>query len=98
MVRDDDDTGRADNRLDLPADRYELGFVIQDRMFENTGELFLPAFPGEPRYSEFITDQGVMLPTDKFPNGGPTVLAEFFGDHITVNGVLWPKYDVEGWQ
>ncbi len=98
VVRDDDDTGRADNRLDLPADPYELGFVIQDRMFENTGELFLSAFPGEPGYSDFITDQGVTLPTDKFPNGGPTVLAEFFGDHITVNGVLWPKYDVEGRQ
>jgi len=27
--------------------------------------------------------------------GGPTALAEFFGDHMVVNGVLWPKEDVE---
>jgi len=27
--------------------------------------------------------------------GGPTGLAEFFGDHMVVNGVLWPKENVE---
>ena len=36
-----------------------------------------------------------MLPPDKFPGGGPTGLAEFFGDHMVVNGVIWPKMDVE---
>ena len=35
------------------------------------------------------------LPEDIFPDGGPTALAEFFGDHIVVNGIIWPKYDVE---
>ena len=30
-----------------------------------------------------------------FPGGGPTGLAEFFGDHMVVNGVIWPQMDVE---
>lgn len=94
-VRDGADTGAADNPLGLPADPYELGFAVQDRMFRNTGELFYPAFPGDPLYDDFITDEGVELPEDIFPDGGPTALAEFFGDHMVVNGIIWPKYDVE---
>jgi FtsP/CotA-like multicopper oxidase with cupredoxin domain len=94
-LRDDNDTGKVDNPLGLPADPYELGFAVQDRMFKNTGELFYSAFPGDPFYSDFIDDEGVELPADLFPNGGPTALAEFFGDHMVVNGVIWPKYNVE---
>ena len=90
-LRDDDDTGKADNPLGLPADPYELGFAVQDRMFRNTGELFYPAFPGDPAYDDFITGEGVVLP----PDFGPTALAEFFGDHMVVNGIIWPKYSVE---
>ena len=94
-LRDDNDTGKVDNPLDLPADPYELGFAVQDRMFKNTGELFYSAYPGDPFYSDFIDDEGVVLPPDVFPGGGPTALAEFFGDHIVVNGIIWPKYSVE---
>jgi len=94
-VRDTDDTGTTDNLLGLPADPYELGFAVQDRMFRNTGELFYPAFPNEPFYDDFITDEEVDLPEALFPEGGPTALAEFFGDHMVVNGIIWPKYDVE---
>ena len=64
-------------------------------MFRNTGELFVPAFPGDPSYDDFITGVGAILPADIFPEGGPTALAEFFGDHMLVNGVIWPKYSVE---
>jgi FtsP/CotA-like multicopper oxidase with cupredoxin domain len=94
-LRDAADTGRTDNPLGLPADPYELGFAVQDRMFYNTGELFYSAFPGDPFYDDFITDEGVVLPTGDFPGGGPTALAEFFGDHIVVNGAIWPYYNVE---
>jgi hypothetical protein len=90
-VRDGADTGAADNPLGLPADPYELGFAVQDRMFHSSGELFYPAFPGDPFYEDFITDEGVILPEDIFPDGGPTALAEFFGDHIVVNGIIWPR-------
>jgi FtsP/CotA-like multicopper oxidase with cupredoxin domain len=94
-LRDDADTGAPDNPLGLPADPYELGYAVQDRMFRDTGELFYSAFPGDPFYDDFITDEGVILPPEIFPGGGPTALAEFFGDHIVVNGKIWPKASVE---
>ncbi len=40
-------------------------------------------------------DEGAILPEELFPGGGPTGLAEFFGDHMVVNGMIWPKEDVE---
>ena len=95
IVRDDDDTGLVGNPLDLPAFPYEAAFAIQDRMFKNNGEFFYPAFPGDPFYADFITDEGAVLPPGIFPGGGPTGLAEFFGDHMVVNGMIWPKLDVE---
>jgi FtsP/CotA-like multicopper oxidase with cupredoxin domain len=64
-------------------------------MFKANGELFYPAFPGDPAYADFITGEGAELPEVVFPGGGPTALAEFFGDHTVVNGKIWPKMDVE---
>ncbi|MDH5519620.1 MAG: multicopper oxidase domain-containing protein, partial [Acidimicrobiia bacterium] len=95
IIRDEFDTGLPGNSLGLPAGPYELAFAVQDRMFKSNGELFYPAFPGDPFYADFITDEGAELPPDVFPGGGPTGLAEFFGDHMVVNGKIWPKYDVE---
>jgi spore coat protein A, manganese oxidase len=95
FVRDEADTGLAGNPLGLPAFPYELAYAIQDRMFTDRGALFYPAFPGDPFYADFITGEGAVLPPELFPGGGPTALAEFFGDHMVVNGKIWPKTDVE---
>lgn len=95
FVRDQFDTGLRDNPLGLPAFPYEAACAIQDRMFTDKGALFYPAFPGDPFYDDFITGEGAILPPDLFPGGGPTALAEFFGDHMVVNGKIWPKMDVE---
>ena len=95
IVRDHYDTGRLNNPLGLPSGRYELGYVLQDRMFKSNGELFFPAMPNDPEYDGFINGEGAILPPEQFPNGGPTILPEFFGDHIVVNGKIWPKTDVE---
>jgi len=95
FVRDQYDTGDASNPLDLPAFPYEMALAIQDRMFTTAGDLFYPAFPGDPAYADFITNEGAVLPAAQFPGGGPTALAEFFGDHMLVNGVIWPKAKVE---
>jgi FtsP/CotA-like multicopper oxidase with cupredoxin domain len=95
IVRDDYDTGLPGNPLNLPVWPYEAAFAIQDRMFKDNGELFYPAFPGDPFYGDFITGEGAVLPPELFPGGGPTGLAEFFGDHMVVNGKIWPKMDVE---
>ena len=102
FVRDENDTGRPGNPLNLPAWPYEKAYAIQCRMFDGGGNLFYPAFPGDPAYSDFIETP---LPSDKFPDnpnsvpgfdgGGPTALAEFFGDHMMVNGVPWPMEEVE---
>jgi len=95
FIRDEFDTGKPDNPLGLPAYPYELAYAIQDRMFYADGRLFYPAFPGDPFYDDFITGEGATLPPDLFPGGGPTALAEFFGDHMVVNGKIWPRADVE---
>lgn len=95
ILRDNYDTGLFGNPLDLPAFPYEVTLAIQDRMFKANGELFYPAFPGDPFYDDFITGEGAVLPPDIFPGGGPTALAEFFGDHMVVNGIIWPKMEVE---
>lgn len=97
FIRDEFDTGDSGNPLDLPAFPYELAYVVQDRMFTEWGDLFYSAYPGDPFYDDFINDPEAMvsLPDDLFPGGGPTALAEFFGDHMTVNGMIWPKTDVE---
>ena len=95
FVRDEFDTGLMGNPLGLPAFPYELAYAVQDRMFTDKGELFYPAFPGDPFYDDFIYGEGADLPPYLFPGGGPTALAEFFGDHMVVNGKIWPKENVE---
>lgn len=98
IVRDGFDTGLPPdmgNPSGLPAFPYELAYAIQDRMFSDNGSLFYPAFPGDPFYDDFITGEGAILPPDVFPGGGPSALAEFFGDHVVVNGKIWPKANVE---
>jgi len=97
ILRDELDTGKPDNPLQLPADKYEVAlaiqgtlvflrmchsslyhdcgphlicFLLQDRMFKANGELFYPAFEGDPGYVDFITMEGATPPPGK-----PTVLA-----------------------
>jgi hypothetical protein len=52
------------------------------------GRCSYPAFPGDPFYEGFITEEGAILPPDLFPGGGPTALAEFFGDHMVFNSKI----------
>jgi len=97
FVRDNDDTGAAGNPLGLPAWPYEKAYAIQDRMFAADGSLFIPAFPDQPYYAGFIGGEAIggNLPEAVFPGGGPTAMAEFFGDFMVVNGVVWPFEAVE---
>ncbi len=91
IIRDKYDTGKHSNPLGLPAKQYELAYCIQDRMFRDNGDLFFPAMKGDPAWDDFITNEDAKPPNAN----GPSALAEFFGDHMLVNGKLWPKTDVE---
>jgi spore coat protein A len=103
LLRDDNENNLINTNV-LPGGDYEVEIVIQDRDFTANGELFWPANPTDAPntiwnpYEEFIEGEGVdqnPLFIQNFPNGGPTGLAEFFGDFILVNGKAWPKLDVE---
>lgn len=92
IVRDAWDTGLADNPAGLPYGQYEIPLVIQDRMFTADGQLYYP--------SEGNGDHGMLTNTPTIPEPAmempsPTVLPEFFGDHILVNGTAWPFANVE---
>ncbi len=63
----------------LPASPYDIGLAIQDRMFTNDGKLYYP-FQSE---------------TETPSNSLPSVLPEFFGNFILVNGMTWPLLEVE---
>lgn len=91
ILRDSLDTGKPDNPLGLPTFPYEVPIVIQDRIFKENGDMFYPASAGDPFYDDYITDESADVPVE----GGPTQLAEFFGDVMIVNGKAWPKMEVE---
>lgn len=107
LLRDAWDTGIPDNPAtpqnenpsNLPAGRYELGMAIQDRLFTHDGQLFYPSDPemGGDHAMRAPTSGGGELPpapsNSEVPN--PSVLPEFFGDHILVNGQAWPFLEVE---
>jgi spore coat protein A, manganese oxidase len=63
----------------LPSPAHELPLTIQDHMFDVTGKVHYPS-------SDPVG----------YPNAPAiTHLPEFFGDFILVNGVPWPKCEVE---
>jgi len=67
----------------LPAGPYEIETVVQDRMFDQTGALYYPS--DDPDLAAGFPP----LPV------GPSVLPEFFGDFVLVNGGAWPYLSVE---
>ncbi len=70
----------------LPDPKYDIGLAIQDRMFTTDGQLFYPSEPnGEGDHA--------MADMNGVPD--PTILPEFFGDIILVNGKAWPVLNVE---
>ena len=60
LLRDDWDTGAADNPIGLPAGQYEVPLVIQDRMFSSDGAMDYPAGPLQIWSPEFFGDVAVV--------------------------------------
>jgi spore coat protein A len=85
LLRDQDE-----EELNLPKGKFEIPLVIQDRSFYPNGELFYPTQPGHEPPSTLQPEK----PLDpKLPN--PSVVPEFFGNSILVNGKVWPYLEVE---
>lgn len=72
---------KEERELNLPAGKFEIPLVIQDKSFLEDGSLFYPA--------SVDSDE---LPPD-FPN--PSITPGFSGDFIVVNGKVWPYLEVE---
>ncbi len=84
LLRDNRDTGRGDNPINLPAGAQERELIIQDRAFDTNGQLLFP--DGNP--------EGINGPPTN-PDVHPFWNPEFFGDVIVVNGRSWPYLNLE---
>ncbi|MCA9259962.1 MAG: multicopper oxidase domain-containing protein, partial [Planctomycetales bacterium] len=86
LVRD-----AEEQSLNLPNGAYEMPLVLQDRKFQDDGQLFYPAGPGD------MASPGVGDPLEgltDFP-GDASQTQHFFGDANLVNGAVWPFMEVE---
>jgi spore coat protein A len=88
LLRDNRDTGHANNPLHLPAGDQEVELLLQDKQFDSHGQLLFP--DGTPADNPTGLNGGPGNP-DKHPFWIP----EFFGDVITVNGKSWPVLAVQ---
>nr|WP_254544952.1 multicopper oxidase [Halomarina sp. BND7] len=67
--------------LGLPAGKYEIPLVLQDRSFNEDGSLYYPDGVSE-------VDREESTPK-------PSIVPQFFGDISVVNGKAWPRLSVE---
>ena len=83
------------NRRVLPGGDYDIGMAIQDRAFTKDGQLYYPAYKNDPLPgTDTVKD---VVPKEFYKENGndaPSIVPEFFGDTIVVNGMAWPKLDV----
>jgi spore coat protein A, manganese oxidase len=80
FIRDSQDTGLPSNPLGLPAGPYEVPLVLQDKSFDNSGNIFYPTTNG-------------YTPNSGQPHA--IWVPEFFGDTPVVNAVAYPFMEVE---
>lgn len=81
LLRDENENELIEEGV-LPSGAQEIEMVFQDRMFTADGQLFFPS--DNPELAEGFP-----------PPPSPTIIAEFFGDFILVNGAAWPVLEVE---
>ncbi|HEX7795257.1 MAG TPA: multicopper oxidase [Vicinamibacterales bacterium] len=65
--------------LNLPSGEFEIPLVICDRSFNADGSLYYPVQDAQTRSTYML----------------PIWVPEFFGEHILVNGKIWPFLTVE---
>ena len=81
---------KEEEELNLPKGKFEIPLVIQDRSFYPNGELF---YPTQPVHKPPLKLQPHQPLDSKLPN--PSVVPEFFGNTILVNGKVWPYLEVQ---
>ena len=79
----------ADNRL--PATPHDIPLFLQDRQFLSTGEIYYPSDPT----NFYAGDPEAGVAGGKLPIPSTSIIPEFFGDFMLVNGMTWPVLDVE---
>lgn len=85
LIRDEEE-----DRLNLPKGKFEVPLVIQDRSFYPNGELF---YPTQPNHEPPPAPQPPPPIDPNLPN--PSIVPEFFGNTLLVNGKVWPYLEVE---
>ncbi|MBI1228309.1 MAG: multicopper oxidase domain-containing protein [Bacteroidetes bacterium] len=71
--------------MNLPTGNYERELIVQDKQFSADGSMYFPALLSDPEAADFPTNPAIE----------PTIFPEFFGNYILVNGMVWPKLDVQ---
>jgi spore coat protein A len=82
----------------LPDGSHSIEMAIQDRAFTADGQLYYPAYKNDPLPGTQHDTVKDVVPKEFYKENGndaPSVVPEFFGDHILVNGMAWPKLDVD---
>jgi FtsP/CotA-like multicopper oxidase with cupredoxin domain len=92
FIRDEYDTGIPGTGLNLPAGPYEIELAIQDKMFDENGQLLFP--DGTGANADGSIPAGFDGPPPN-PDIHPFWIPEFFGDVLVVNGKSWPYLNVE---
>jgi FtsP/CotA-like multicopper oxidase with cupredoxin domain len=85
FIRDNRDTGLANNPITLPSGAQEVELMLQDRQFDTNGQLYFPDSDNPANLNGPPAN----------PNKHPFWIPEFFGDVINVNGKAWPVLDVQ---
>ncbi len=83
----------------LTIPKYDLFLALQDRSFNDDGSINFSNGLGQPVPLAPPPAVGATPVTNGVnPQVHPTWVPEYFGDHVVVNGVLWPKKTAEpGW-
>jgi len=92
FIRDEYDTGIPSTGLKLPAGPYEIELAIQDKMFDENGQLLFPDGTGANADGSIPAGFNGSPPN---PGTHPFWIPEFFGDVVVVNGKSWPYLNVE---
>ncbi|MEP6652036.1 MAG: multicopper oxidase domain-containing protein [Myxococcales bacterium] len=85
FIRDNRDTGAANNPITLPTGNQEVELMLQDKQFDTNGQLY---FPDSDNPANLNGGPGN-------PDKHPFWIPEFFGDVQTVNGKSWPTLSVQ---